>query len=605
MPIFTSDVWHEEHLPGIFSEDLLDDIRNANPILEVVSEFLPLKKSGRNYKGLCPFHSEKTPSFMVNPERQIFHCFGCGEGGNAFGFLMKYQNLTFPEAVRQLAKRGGVSLPERIVPVRREESRERDRLREAVEAAGEYYRRCLAAPSGKKAREYLQGRGLTGETIEAFGLGYAPAAWDTLARALRKRGFTDAELARAGLTGSSSRGGTIDRFRGRIIFPIRDLQGRLIAFGGRILGDGEPKYLNSPETPLYHKGKVLYGLYESREALRREGFGVIVEGYFDSIAAHQAGFCNTVATSGTALTEGHLGVMRRYGERWTVVFDGDAAGVRAAKRSLALFVEQGLFARGVLLPGGEDPDTFIRTKGAEAYRALLEGAESLMEFFVNRTVQEHRTETVEGKVAAVREIVPLLAKVSSRVEQAEYVGLAAHRLGVKEEVLWSEVQGAAPRGGRRGAATAPKGSGIGARRAEEVGIVKAMLAGGSVAAMVRAEVAIEDIQDADCRAVAARIFSLLDEGVTEKIGERLQFEEERLNRLVASWLVGSHSIPDGQTAQREARDCLTRMKRRRLDRESRLLQEKIAEAERTGNRDVLHELLRIKQELRLQAGPGG
>jgi len=591
-------------LSGHFSEDVLDDIRSANSINDVVAEFLPLKKSGRNYKGLCPFHAEKTPSFMVNPEKRIFHCFGCGEGGNVFGFIMKHQNMTFPEAVRWLAKRGGVNIPENLPPRQRERGRERERLQEANSAAMEYFRRNLDGGPGGKAMTYLLARGLGRETIDAFSLGYALPSWDALGKALRAAGFKDEELVKAGLIVARSKGGYNDRFRSRVIFPIRDPQGGVIAFGGRIMGEGEPKYLNSPETPLYNKSKVLYGFDRAKEFLRKEGFGVVVEGYLDCIAAHQAGVGNVVATSGTALTDEHLRLMARYSPQWTVMFDGDAAGVRAAKRSLELFVAHGLFARGVLLPEGEDPDSYLKKHGADAFRSLLEGAESLMEFFIGHTVREHRTGTVEGKVAAVREVVPLLAKVKGNVELAEYVGLVAHRLGVKEEVLWAEVRAGTSQGKQRETATARVLSSVRTGRAEEVGIVRAMLSSEAVAAQMREEVSLEDLEDDDCRAVAARILALLDEGVTEGFGGRLHFEEERLNRLVASWLADSLSAEDEAIAIKEGRDCLARLEKRRVDRESGLLQEKIAEAERTGNKEVIHKLLKIKQELRLQAGQG-
>jgi DNA primase len=588
-------------LPAFFSEDLLDDVRSANSIYDVVSEYLSLKKSGRNFKGLCPFHAEKTPSFMVNPEKQIFHCFGCGEGGNIFSFVMKQQNMAFPEAVRYLAKKGGVSIPENIPPAQREKTQEKERLREAMEAAVDYYRKNLAGGQGRRAMDYLRDRQIDQKTIDSFSLGYALPAWDGLLRRLGRERFKEEELIKAGLAVPRSGGGAIDRFRGRVLFPITDAQGNPVAFGGRIIGEGEPKYLNSSETPLYHKSKVLYAFSQAREHLRKEGFGVVVEGYFDCLTAHQYGIGNVVATSGTALTEGHLRLMQRYADRWTVVFDGDAAGIRAAKRSLELFVAQGLFARAVLLPEGEDPDSFIREKGPDAFRRLLDEAESLMDFFIRRTVEEHPVRTVEGKVAAVRELVPLLAKVKGKVEQDEYIGRAAHRLGVKEDVLWSEVRAMTSRERKGSPPTAKKNVSLRTRRSEEVGLVKAMLASEEVAARMKKEVSLADLEDDDCRAVAARIFSLLDEGAAKEIGARLQFAEDRLNRLVASWLVdGAHTPEEGVVLQ-EAKDCLTRIRRRRIDRESRILQDKISAAEKAGERDVLTKLLKIKQGLRLPA----
>ena len=301
-----------------------------------------------------------------------------------------------------------------------------------------------------------------------------------------------------------------------MVFPIHDVTGRVVAFGGRLLAEGEPKYLNSPETPLYHKSNVLYGLHRAKESIRREGVGVIVEGYFDLITAVQAGVANVVATSGTALTDGHAALMRRFAERWVVVFDGDAAGIRAAKRSLEIFVTNGLFARGVLLPDGADPDSFIRAQGAAAFRGLVEKAEDLMDFFLRRTVQEHRLDTIEGKVAAVRETVPLLAKVRDRVAQADYLARSAQRLGVKEEVLWSEVRGLGGRGdaghGASAAAPPPRPALAERPRAEEVELVKALLAHPALAAELRGSVALEEIENEDCRAVAGTAFALLDRG---------------------------------------------------------------------------------------------
>jgi DNA primase len=449
---------------------------------------------------------------------------------------------------------------------------------------------------------YLAERGLSSGTIEAFGLGYALPAWDDLAKALRSGGYKEGELQKAGLIVPRASGGFIDRFRGRVIFPIGDAQGRTVGFGGRILGEGEPKYLNSPETPLYNKSRILYGFDKARDDIRKEGFGIVVEGYFDCIALHQAGFRNVVATSGTALTEGHLKLMQRFSERWTVVFDGDAAGIRAARRSLELFITQGLFARCVLLPTDEDPDTFIRKKGTDAFRTLLDGAESLMEFFISQSAQQHSTGTVEGKVAAVREVVPLLAKVKERVARAEYVGFAAHRLGVKEEVLWSEVQAASSRE-KPGVSAARGGAqAAGPVKAEEAGIVRAMLSSESVAARMKEEVSLEDLEDEDCRAVAGKIFSLIDDGRGKEIARGLRFDEERLNRFVAPWLVDEERFSDEETALREARDCLAKIRRRRIDHQSSQLQEKIVQAEKSGNKDMLHKLLRIKHELRVQTG---
>jgi DNA primase len=588
----------------VFSEDQLEQVRVANPIYDVVSDYVSLKKSGRNYLGLCPFHGEKTPSFTVNPERQIFHCFGCGEGGNVIGFIMKREAMSFPEAVRFLAARRGIALPERGTG-RPEEKGLKERLLEANAAAAALFKAWLAGPAGRQALAYLERRAISPATREEFGIGWAPAGRDVLNRELLKKGFTQQEILQAGLAAQREDGGAIDRFRGRAMFPIHDAAGRLVAFGGRLLADGEPKYLNSPETPLYHKSGVLYGLNRSKEAIRREGVGIVVEGYFDLVTAAQGGVANVVATSGTALTDGHAELMRRFAERWVVVFDGDAAGIRAAKRSLEVFASHGLFARGVLLPGGADPDSFIRERGAAEFRALVDKAEDLMDFFLRRTVQEHPIGTIEGKVAAVRETVPLLAKVRDRVAQADYLGRSAQRLGVKEEVLWSEVRGAAGKAFQASAAVGASGptlppGGPARPRAEEI-LAKALLAHPALAADLRGSMALEEIENEDCRAVAETAFALLDRGQADGIAAGVQSGDERLNRIVTAWAADPGALADEREARRAALDCLGRIRKRRLDRENRQLQEKIRSAEAAGEHETVKKLLAVKAGLRARA----
>ncbi len=587
----------------MFSEDLLEQVRGANPIYDVVSDYVSLKKSGRNYMGLCPFHGEKTPSFTVNQERQIFHCFGCGEGGNVIGFVMKREGLSFPEAVRFLAARRGISLPE-YSPGRPEEKGLKERLLAANAAAAGCFKANLLGPAGRQALAYLERRSITTATREEFMIGWAVPGRDVLYRELTRKGFTQQELLQAGLVAQREAGGVVDRFRGRVVFPIHDVAGRLVAFGGRLLAEGEPKYLNSPETPLYHKSGILYGLNRAKDAIRREGVGVIVEGYFDLITASQAGVKNVVATSGTALTDGHAELMRRFAERWIVVFDGDAAGIRAAKRSLEVFAAHGLFARGVLLPDGADPDSYIRAQGAEAFRGLLEKAEDLMDFFLRRTVQEHRLDTIEGKVAAVREAVPLLAKVRDRVAQADYLARAAQRLGVKEEVLWSEVRGTAGRGavgaGAAAAAAPARAAQAQRPRAEEIELVKALLAHPVLAAELRGSIALEEFESEDCRAVAGTAFALLDRGGSDGLAARLQFEDERLTRLVTAWAADPGPLAEEHEARRAAGECLARIRRRRMERESRAIQEKIRSAEQAGEHETVKKLLAIKHGLHVR-----
>src|SRR5439155_1319536 len=330
---------------------------------------LSLSKAGQNFKGLCPFHSEKTPSFTVSPSRQVFHCFGCGEGGNVFSFLMKIDGATFPAAVRTLGDKYGIEVDQPVTsPAARQRTEARERLFALNREAAEFFHRTLADSAGQTAMTYLEKRGMAFSTIERFSLGYAPAGWDLTLNALTKAGAKIEDLASAGLIvareQASRKGqdaaGYYDRFRARVMFPIRDLQKRVIGFGGRILDDGQPKYLNSPETPLFSKSRTLYGLDVAREGIIQSEQIVIVEGYFDAIALHQAGLSNVVATLGTALTSEHIELIRRFTHHVVLVFDPDAAGVRAALRTMDLFLGSGLTVQVVSLPAGEDPDTFAR-----------------------------------------------------------------------------------------------------------------------------------------------------------------------------------------------------------------------------------------------------
>ena len=367
-----------------YAPGLLDEIRAGVDIVEIVGRFVNLRKSGQNYKGLCPFHGEKTPSFMVNPKKGIFHCFGCGVGGDAFGFLMRQDRLSFPEAVRALAKQANVTLPEDRGP--RAPDSGREELFRVMDLAAGFYTERLWTAGGERARAYLDERGIAPEVARRFGLGWAPEGWDVLLGALKAQGVAEDTLVAAGLVvPRENRPGVYDRFRGRLLFAIRDLQGRVVAFGGRGFGDEQPKYLNSPETPLYSKGSLLYAADLARDTIRERNRALIVEGYVDCLMAHQYGFTETVAALGTAFTATQLAVLRRYCDEVVTFFDADAAGRKAAERAEELLEPTGsglnwgvnragtfeatgaLRVKVALLPAGHDPDTFLRASGAEAF----------------------------------------------------------------------------------------------------------------------------------------------------------------------------------------------------------------------------------------------
>ncbi|MBX3236690.1 MAG: DNA primase [Nitrospiraceae bacterium] len=429
---------------GLISDDVINQIRDRVDIAEIVGQHVALTRAGQNLKGLCPFHQEKSPSFNVSPSRQIFHCFGCGAGGNVFSFLMKLTGAPFPEVVRDLGRKAGVDVPESAGGYSSQERNQMARLEQLNVAAGSWFHgKLLENPSGAQARAYLEGRGILPETIEQFRIGYAPAEWDALAKSMLREGFTAAELVAAGLAvpreqSAGQRGpgtGQYDRFRSRVMFPILDLRKRVVAFGGRVLGDGTPKYLNSPDTPLFKKGQTLFALEAAREAASQQQTLIIVEGYFDAIALHQAGICHVAATLGTALTAEHITVIRRFASKVVLLFDPDAAGVRAALRSLDLFVNSGIGVTVVSLPTGDDPDTFVRKFGPAGFAELAGRAPSLLDFAVEHSLQTAESGTVEDRIRAVDAVLRILQKGAHPIEREERIRVVAERLGLSQQRL--------------------------------------------------------------------------------------------------------------------------------------------------------------------------
>ncbi|MDQ4035461.1 MAG: DNA primase [Chloroflexota bacterium] len=398
---------------------------------------MSLKRAGTVHKGLCPFHAEKTPSFIVTPDRETWHCFGCGEHGDIFTFLMRRDGLDFRESLARLAEKAGVELSEHTS----REDQHRRRLREALEAAIAWYREVLLqARQAERARAYLAERGFSEATLEQFTIGYAPNTWEAMTKRLRGKGFTDADLIGAGLASPSTRGGVYDRFRGRIIIPIRDASGRPIGLGGRIMPDAEgPKYLNSPATPLFDKSRTLYGIDIAKAAIRREKLAVIVEGYTDVMAAHQAGFANVVASLGTALTQGQVELANRYADAVALAYDVDLAGETATQRGL--LEELGPVVskvRVIRIPAGKDPDELIRTD-PDGWRTAVADAAELLPYFMQRAAGEVDMRQAQGRSGYTRRMLELLRRLPDRVEQDSYVPQLAQLAGIDERVLRDEL----------------------------------------------------------------------------------------------------------------------------------------------------------------------
>jgi DNA primase len=574
---------------GRLPDEAIREVRERASITDVVSDVVTLRRRGRSGVGLCPFHVEKTPSFTVSEERGFFHCFGCGEHGDVFAFVMKTQSLAFPDAVRRIADRFGIALPETASEARRPS----EPLAAANAAAAAFFQAELGSGAGARARAYLTERGLDAAVIARFRLGYAPAAGDALVRHLRAKRVPVEDALAAGLVGRRDRpdgGGSLyDRFRDRIVFPITDGTGtRIVAFGGRLLpgrstvGEPPPKYLNSPESPLFRKGHTLYGLAHARDAIRRAGRAVVVEGYLDVIALAQAGIAEAVAPLGTALTVDQLRILRRMTDTVVACFDGDTAGRRAAARSFAVFVEAGLWGRGVFLPPGDDPDTFVRAQGREAFEARLATAEPLVEAYLV-DLAGPRADAVGRRAEAAREVARVLARVRSPFEYGVLAALAAQRLGVREEVLRAEAAPEPP-------AAPPRPAADRARSAEEV-LVELMAADRTVVDRVLAENVIREFEHPAWRRAAETLAAGGSEVDHAAVVQALPRE---LRDRVVRRLLGE---VEGEDRERAVGDCIARIRARGQRRRRGQLQEELRAAEARGDAAGVETVMRRLKSL--------
>ncbi|MFP6646722.1 MAG: DNA primase [Candidatus Latescibacterota bacterium] len=420
----------------LIPEETIERVKAATDIVEVVSEHVQMRQAGRNWLGLCPFHNEKTPSFNVQPELQIYHCFGCGVGGDVVKFLQEIDRVSFVEAVTFLAERAGIPVPRSGGSAAEDERN--DQLFRANELAAKYFHYMLRQPAGADALRYLHKRGLTDETIDEFRIGYSLPGWSSLLEMAGRRGFPAQALELAGLVVQSPKGrGHYDRFRDRVIFPITNLSGRTIAFGARALRpDDQPKYLNSSETPIYHKSGVLYGMSHARESIRRQGTAIVVEGYMDVVSLAQGGVANVIASSGTALTGLHARLLARYAERVVLLFDGDAAGGTAAQRGVEVLLATEIDTRIVTLPTGQDPDSFVRRdQGADELRQLIDKAPPALDIYLDRLAADIDVNSVTGRAKAIDRLLPLISECRDEVRRSLMLRRAAQRFDVDEQAL--------------------------------------------------------------------------------------------------------------------------------------------------------------------------
>lgn len=454
-----------------YSDDVIEEVRTKNDIVDVVSQYVKLTRKGSSYFGLCPFHNEKTPSFSVTPAKQMYYCFGCGAGGNVFNFIMEYENYTFGEALSHLAQRAGVELPKIEYSREAKEKAERKALLlEINRKAAQYFYYQLRREGGKAAYQYLTGRGLSEETIKKFGLGYSDKYSDDLYKYMKAKGYSDELLRESGLFNADERRGMYDKFWNRVIFPIMDVNNRVIGFGGRVMGDGKPKYLNSPETKIFDKSRNLYGLNVARTT--RKNYLILCEGYMDVISMHQAGFTNAVASLGTALTSGHASLLKRYTEEVLLLYDSDEAGIRAALRAIPILREAGVNAKVVSLKPYKDPDEFIKNMGAEAFEESLLNASDSFLFRVHTGEAEADMETPQGQNRFFEECARMLLELSDELERNLYIEAIVkdyRRYGISSENLRKRVNTLAMKGTRAEQRVQPKSTGHDTKKRESAG----------------------------------------------------------------------------------------------------------------------------------------
>ncbi len=550
-----------------YPDELIEEVRSRNDIVDVISGYVHLQKKGANYFGLCPFHNEKSPSFSVSRSKQMYYCFGCGAGGNVFTFLMEYENDTFPEAVKALADRAGISLPEadESEEAKREQSK-RSRLLAINKEAAKYFYFQLRAKQGEPGLHYLRKRQLTDETIHRFGLGYANKTADDLVRYLKGKGYSEELIREAGLCNTDEKHGMYDKFWNRVMFPIEDINHRVIGFGGRVMGDGKPKYLNSPETPIFDKSRNLYGLNFARSS--RKGNIILCEGYMDVIAMHQAGFNQAVASLGTAFTLGQAGLLKRYTKEVLLSYDSDGAGVKAALRAIGILKEAGLTGRVINLEPYKDPDEFIKNLGAEAFQERIDNAENSFLFEIRMLQREYDLNDPEKKTEFHRAVAKKLCEFPEEVERENYLEAVAEKYHIGFESLRKLVASTAASTGLARPVERPK-SGIQKKTTPEDNVKKTqrllltwLAEEPQIYPKIAAFLSAEDFTEELYRKVADRLFENLSRGEVNAAAIISMFPEEEEQREAAAIFNTSLVEPETKKEKEKAlHDILVSVKR--------------------------------------------
>jgi DNA primase len=581
---------------GLFPQQFIDDLRLQVNILQVVQEYVPLKKMGATWKGLCPFHSERTPSFHVNPEKGFFHCFGCGAGGNVFKFLEMHEKIGFPDAVRMLAQKVGMAIPETVDGDKEEghDAKTREALLKIHEVAAAYFREMLAGGAGARARQQLAERDIPQETIDQLGLGYAPNSRDGLKARLLQQGFPQNVLLSSGLILQRDNGDVIDRFRNRLMIPICRDTGSVIAFGGRAMdADQVPKYLNSPETPIYSKSRTLYGLNLSKPAIRKVGFAVLVEGYFDFAQVFRTEAAPVVASCGTALTTQQAQLLRRFTTKVVLSFDPDAAGQGAAIRSCELLVAEGFDVNVVVLDKGEDPDTFIRKKGAARYRERLRTSQPYLEYLLDQAAAGLDFEHGDKRREFLNKMLVVAARIPDAAARDQFADRIAHKARITEDVIRAEIRKAAVN--KKTVVTArelPGGGSAGQLKPAEKGLIW-----GLIHKTDEALAALTELEPADLEHLAARDIFQTALDLTSQPAELLPSELlRRLSTMDGQLVTGIAGEP---APTKDLARCARTLKRLRCERERAAVQREIDRLQGLGSvsEDQINMLLNQKTTL--------
>ncbi|MGI9068788.1 MAG: DNA primase [Pyrinomonadaceae bacterium] len=574
-----------------YPQTFLDDLKRQADIVRVIQDYVQLKKKGANWMACCPFHKEKTPSFSVSPVKEIFYCFGCHKGGSVFTFVMEMERVSFPEAIKLVAEKSGVPLPIMIEDSRFQARRlESEEVIELNRWALDWWEQQLeSSAEGRIAREYLKDREITDETRKTFRLGYAPDSWDALSSYLRQKGATQEQIDRSGLVAKKEEGRSYDRFRGRLIFPVMDIQGKPIAFGGRTLKGEDAKYINSPETAAYIKGRNLFGLHLNRDEVRRNGFVILVEGFLDLIVPYQFGIRNVAASLGTALTPDQVKLLSRFARKVVVNYDGDQAGVQAAKKAIEILLAEDLEVKILVLPDGTDPDEFLRKSGASEYHRQRGEAQPHIQFVIDQAVRDRKLSNPADKEAAIDEVLPYIRAVRSRLQKREYFDIAMDSLRISDATvkreLWHSIRTGINERARVGQQTTKRAQ-VRLTVAEQR-LLELLLADEELRRIVLPKLEPGDYDDLP----TALIFRALVEGQHEDAEIDFDFlskktEGDPISELLPSLLMSEAEVSENaqlEARQLDAQRCIDALRLMNVDRRLSDLRSEIAVAERNGD----------------------